>query len=131
MLDGDGNQRVAGVVGLGSQSFFLNCILCSQGRDASDQHIVDVVLKMIQGEGRAAAPPHSPLQYPVTLHQPLHVSLLESLEFPVCIPTLPPQTLWNLGQTSIKQGLGKGKSMLGFSVYKLMGQDALSLPGSS
>lgn len=117
------------MVGLGSQSFFLNCIFCSQGRAASDQHIVDVVLKMIQGEGRAAAPAHSPLQNPVILHQSLNV--LESLESPVCIPALSPQILWSLGQTSIKQGLGKGKSMLGFSVYKLMGQDALSSPGPS
>lgn len=84
-------------LGFVSQSFFLNCVLCSQGRAASDQHIVDVVLKMIQGEGRAAEPPHSPRQYPVILHQPLHESLLESLESLVCIPALPPQTLWNLG----------------------------------
>lgn len=97
MLDEDENQRVAGVVGLGSQSFFLNCILCSQGRAASDQHIVDVVLKMIQGEERAAVPLHSPLQYPVILQQPFHVSLLESLESLVCIPALPPQTPWDLG----------------------------------
>lgn len=97
MLDENENQRVAGVVGLGSQSSFLNCLLCSQGRAASDQHIVDVVLKMIQGEGRAAVPPHSPLQYAAILHQSLHVSLLESLESLVCVPALPPQTLWNLG----------------------------------
>lgn len=85
------------MVGLGSQSFFLNCILCSQGRAASDQHIVDVVLKMIQGEERTAVPPHSPLQYPVSLHQPFHVSLLEGLEYLVCIPALPPLTPWDLG----------------------------------
>lgn len=46
----------------------MNRILCTQGRVASDQHIVDVVLKMIQGKGQAAALTHSPLQYLVTLH---------------------------------------------------------------
>jgi hypothetical protein len=55
------------------------------------------VLKMIQGEERAAVPLHSPLQYPVILQQPFHVSLLESLESLVCIPALPPQTRWDLG----------------------------------
>lgn len=127
MLDEGGNQRVAGVFGPGSQSFFLNCILCSQGRAASDQHIVDVVLKMIQGEGRAAALPHSPLQYPVTLHQPLHVSLLESLESLVRIPALRPLEPWI---DLHKAGPG-GREVNAGPVYMLMGQDARSSPGSS
>lgn len=33
-----------------------------QGRDAGDQHIVDVVLKMLQGEGASGAPPAGGLQ---------------------------------------------------------------------
>lgn len=37
---------------LAARGFFLNDLLCFQGRDASDQHIEDVVLKMLQGEGR-------------------------------------------------------------------------------
>lgn len=37
---------------LAARGFFLKDLLCFQGRDASDQHIEDVVLKMLQGEGR-------------------------------------------------------------------------------
>lgn len=35
---------------LAARGFSLNG-LCFQGRDATDQHIVDVALKMLQGEG--------------------------------------------------------------------------------
>jgi hypothetical protein len=52
----DGSRRGRGA---GARGFFLRGFLCFQGRDPSDQHIVDVVLKMMQGEGRAATPPHS------------------------------------------------------------------------
>lgn len=46
-----------GITGHRSSSpFFLKGPLCFQGRDASDQHIVDVVLKMLQGEGRGSNP---------------------------------------------------------------------------
>lgn len=48
-----------GAAALAARSFFLKVLLCFQGRDASDQHIVDVVLKMLQGEVRGQqAPPH-------------------------------------------------------------------------
>lgn len=45
-----------GAAAQAARSFFLKGLLCLQGRDASDQHIVDVVLKMLQGEGGAASP---------------------------------------------------------------------------
>ena len=53
---------------LAARGFFLKDLLCFQGRDASDQHIEDVVLKMLQGEGAPTPPPH------------LHVALWESHE---------------------------------------------------
>lgn len=65
----------------------MNCIRCSQGRAASDQHIVDVVLKMIQGKGQAAAPPHSPLLCLVTLLHPLQVRVSNPwCAFHFCLP---------------------------------------------
>lgn len=48
-----------GAAALAARSFLLKGLLCLQGRDASDQHIVDVVLKMLQGEGGGAASPSS------------------------------------------------------------------------
>lgn len=43
---------------LAARGFFQKDLLCFQGRDASDQHIEDVVLKMLQGEGAPTPPPH-------------------------------------------------------------------------
>lgn len=79
----------AGAIGFGGRSFFTNRILCTQGRVASDQHIVDVVLKMIQGKGQAATLTHSPLQY-LPGHPSLASTCMEGLESLVCIPALPP-----------------------------------------
>lgn len=42
-----------------------------QGKDAGDQHIVDVVLKMMQGEGTSRAPPLGCLLPPPGPHRPL------------------------------------------------------------
>lgn len=64
--------------------------LCFQGRDASDQHIVDVVLKMLQGEGRGhQPPPHSLGQGITPLQESLQVPFLQCLETWVLIPALP------------------------------------------
>lgn len=54
MLEG---SQGPGAAALAARGFFLKGFLCSQGRDASDQHIVDVVLKMLQGEGRGRRRP--------------------------------------------------------------------------
>lgn len=51
----EGSQGT-GAAALAARGFFLKGRLCFQGRDASDQHIVDVVLKMLQGEGRGTNP---------------------------------------------------------------------------
>ena len=74
---------------LSARGLFLKDLLCFQGRDASDQHIEDVVLKMLQGEGAPTPPPH--LQGIATLQKTLHVALWESHESWVAIPALPPR----------------------------------------
>lgn len=74
---------------LAAGGFFLKDLLCFQGRDASDQHIEDVVLKMLQGEGAPTPPSH--LQGIATLQKTLHVALWESHEPWVAIPALPPR----------------------------------------
>lgn len=72
----------------GSWGFFLKGLLCLQGRDASDQHIVDVVLKMLQGEGGASYAPSQPLSGH-HLQESLQVALSQYLESWVLITALP------------------------------------------
>lgn len=85
----EGSQGT-GAAALAARSFFLKGLLCFQGRDASDQHIVDVVLKMLQGEGRGQqAPPHRLGQGITPLQQSFQVPFLQCLESWVLIPALP------------------------------------------
>lgn len=84
---GSQGTRAAALI---ARSFFLKGLLCFQGRDASDQHIVDVVLKMLQGEGRGQqALPHRLGQGITPRQESLHVPFLQCLESWVLIPALP------------------------------------------
>lgn len=75
-----------------ARGFFLEGLVCLQGRDASDQHIVTVMMKMMQGEGGAATPPPpSPSRRRATLQELLQVALPEGLQAWALLPALLPR----------------------------------------
>lgn len=73
-----------------ARGFFLEGLVRLQGRDASDQHIVTVMMKMMQGESRVATPPLPNPSPPrrATLQQLLPVALPKGLQAGVLIPAL-------------------------------------------
>lgn len=85
----EGSQGT-GAAALAARGFFLKGRLCFQGRDASDQHIVDVVLKMLQGEGEGHQPNLTvQVRASLPLQESLQVAFPQCLEPWVFIPALP------------------------------------------